>query len=797
MRLKMNVFFRKLWIVGVAVAMISSVQAAQLSERGKATAEIVLPVAPMNWREQISVAEMSKLLRDITGDEFKIFPIGKESVGKTHIYCQQAALDKLGIQLPLNEQELLIKVTPDAVFIAGGTRDGFVNAVYYFMEQCIGVRWWNPGEKYVPVSSDLTLPDYFIRKNPDFILRSSQNMESLDAFGFDYNKVRKADGSTEKFSNYRDRSRPESHNIVPYYFNDIAFKELFDFLKREGHSTPFCQNKDDFSQHPEWFAETAGKRSVEAKDICYSSSAAAEVLAERIMSKIELDRRESRTSNMPPPFIYSLGRWDNAGWCQCKNCTAAIREKGYSGLLIQFLNLVAIKLKDKYPDILLSTLAYQNTADAPVGVVPAANLAIVYCFEKRNMARPLIDASNERTLRELRQWGKITTNLFVWDYAQSCASYRGSGYYDFLNPSILHYADDYRLLKQIGVNGVFVQLPPGEFTDLWSLKNWMLSKVFFDTSFDNEMLLTSFLSGYFGPAWQGLRDYIQCLAEADKRRPSNIWFYADLCDYQYLDIQFFQAAQAAYDRAESLAGTAQPFLDRVKASRFNLYRALLYRYPILMREWRLAGHQIKDFPFDYNSILTETREQFASIAKINACGRAIPRTEWNERWIVNPMDEILQELPDGFATIAVADYPAGKYYYEVNLPVVLERDMAGKAVCRMSQKDSPLPFEWSYKPRWGAAQWEYKENSVVTGRLEDNKIKRGWQWYKLGTYKFEGTSTGLQFFRGKLKLWVDVIGSYDTWANLCFDDETITLSRIILVSPGSVPAIEGKAIKEL
>lgn len=786
----MNIFVKNLCLAGLAATMVSCARTAQLPEQGKAMVEIVLPSAPLNWREKIALAEMTKLLRDITGEELKTVPAGEESAGVTHIYCQQAALDKLGIRSPLKEQEILVKVTPGAVYIAGGTRDGFVYAAYHFLENCAGVRWWSPGEKYIPSRPDLNLPDYYVRRVPDFILRASHGMASLDAFGYDYNVVKQTDGTIKKFKNCRDRSIPSNHNIIPYYFGDVSFKDTLALRERDGHGAPFVQNEDDFRQHPEWFAETAGKRSTAARDMCYSCPAAAEALGERVMRKIALDRDESRASDMPPPFIYSLSRDDNAAWCQCARCQAAIKRTGYSGLLIQFLNLAAVKVKEKYPDILLSTLAYQNTADAPVGVVPADNLAIVYCFEKRNIARPLVDASNERTLREVRQWAKITANLFVWDYVGSFASWQTTpGLFDFPSPSMLHFADDHRLLKQIGVKGVFAQNPAfGNRDPLWSLRNWMLSKVYFDTSLDNETLLRSFLSGYYGPAWQGMRDYIQCLADADKRRPSRIWFYADLCEYHYLDVPFFQAAQAAYDHAESLAGAAQPFLDRVRASRFTLDRALLYRYPILMREWRLAGHQTKDFPLgDYDAVLSKAKERFVSLARINPRG-IFPATPWNEV-MKSPMEEIRLALPEGFAAIAVADYPVGKYYYKIDSPAVLDHDSAGNVVCRMSLENFPLPLAWCCRPRWGEAQWEFKENSVMSGRLRGDQMKRGQQWYRLGTYEFDGTSSGLQFFRGKLKLWVDVIGKYDAWANLCLDDDNVALSRIILVAPGSVPAI--------
>ena len=41
--------------------------------------------------------------------------------------------------------------------LAGGKRDGFLWAVYQFLENDLGVRWWSPEEEFVPSAATLSL----------------------------------------------------------------------------------------------------------------------------------------------------------------------------------------------------------------------------------------------------------------------------------------------------------------------------------------------------------------------------------------------------------------------------------------------------------------------------------------------------------------------------------------------------------------------------------------------------------------------------------------------------------------
>ena len=755
-----------------------------LYKNGKALTCIVVDKKFELWTEALAVRELIDYLKKITGVDFKVVKAGNEKEMDSCIYVNRVAARKLGINLAkLDSQAFVIQTRGNDIFITGGKRDGYLYGVYYFLENILGVRWWNKTEEFIPEKNKLVVSSCNIKKTPSFTLRASHRMHKLPSmkFYYDYYYNQTFDGKVRKIKNYRDRSRPENHNLIRFYVKEELFKT-----------------------HPEWFAEIKGKRTLAAHDLCLTNPAVTKYIAGQIMKKIAYDRVASQKLATSAPFIYSVGREDNARWCECPSCKKYAKQHRKSGLLFNFINNIAKEVKDKYPEVIISSLAYQGSAKPPIDLVIADNVAPVYCFEKRNMARPLTDKSNKKALDELKGWAAISKNLFIWDYMKSFASFHKGKYeYDFPTPSMMHLATDYKLCKQLGVNGVFVQNSYNELNDLWGLKNWMLAKLYFDTSLDNEILMQTYLKGYYGAAWKNIRAYIKLLYDAEQRKPSRIWFYADLAEYKYFDLEFFLDAENIFEQAELSVVDNPLFLNRVKAARVSLDRTLIYVYSELRRQWDLQpGADLKEFPFKPSTVLARLKNNYMIKDKINVFNR---RAKRYPDFIKKTLPELIKltyykhlPIPEKFKKIPpekLYDYPAGSINLELGKGSTLINDVSvpGGKTIKIFCDIANFPFVWKFKPKWGAEQYEFSPGSNKRKEISIKAVKgEGYHWYRLGTYSFDGHATGLVFFdNNNLRFWADRIGKYDVWGYLKFESPTLKfcdknakptvyLSRIIL-----------------
>jgi hypothetical protein len=138
-----------------------------LAENGQARAAIVTdkvnaapqsPEAKLHWRQILAANDLKHYLDKITGADFRIVEAGTEKPEDTCIYINHAAAAKLGLDpAALAGEEWFVRLKDGDLCLAGGKRDGFLWAVYQFLENDLGVRWWSPEEEFVPSAATLSL----------------------------------------------------------------------------------------------------------------------------------------------------------------------------------------------------------------------------------------------------------------------------------------------------------------------------------------------------------------------------------------------------------------------------------------------------------------------------------------------------------------------------------------------------------------------------------------------------------------------------------------------------------------
>ena len=187
---------RRIWCVGLILALCNSlVPAITISKDGQAQAVIV--TAPeASEPEQHAAQELARFLGQVTGAEFKMATSEDEQascifVGPTAAKWadEQFSTDGLGAE------GIVLKTVGDDLILAGGRPRGTLYAVYTFLEDQLGCRWWSSTESTIPKKPTIAVDRLDVRYVPPLEYRSPF---WFDAFDGDWSARNKANGQAHR-----------------------------------------------------------------------------------------------------------------------------------------------------------------------------------------------------------------------------------------------------------------------------------------------------------------------------------------------------------------------------------------------------------------------------------------------------------------------------------------------------------------------------------------------------------------------------------------------------------------------
>jgi hypothetical protein len=314
-----------------------------------------------------------------------------------------------------------------------------------------------------------------------------------------------------------------------------------------------------FEEHPEYFALNRGKR-VKNTQLCLSHPEVFDILIEALAERIE-KKQDAQ--------IWSISQNDIYGQCECPECAAVDAEEGSpAGSLLRFVNRVA----DEFPDKTISTLAYQYSRDAPNRTVPADNVNITLCSIECDRAKPLIAYASERSFfKDLEAWSKICQDIQIWDYVVQFNSYVSP----FPNLRVLQ--PNIQLFKEKGVRKLFEQGAASPGTEFAELRSYLLAKLMWDPSVDVREVMNDFLFGYYGPAGEHIRHYVDLTHDALEESGRFLDIYGHPFQHVdgFLSPIFLAAYSELFDKAEAAVQDSPDHLARVRAARLPVEFAIL------------------------------------------------------------------------------------------------------------------------------------------------------------------------------------------------------------------------------
>lgn len=505
--------------------------------------------------ERTAAAELQEHLQAVTGAAFPVQPTAAPDakaivVGPSPLLAEAHPDVDLGA---LGRDGIVLKSNDTRVYLAGGRPRGTLYAVYTFLEEVVGCRWWSSTERYVPEKRTLAVPALDKVYVPHLIYREAFYRDAFDGV-------------------FAARSKCNGHfvRVAEEYgghYNILGWcHTFFQILPPERY----------FAEHPDWYSEIDGERRGERTQLCLTNEA---MRAEFVKNALEWIRRN------PEAGMISISQNDWHGNCQCAKCRALDEAAGSpSGSLLHFVNAVAAEIEKEYPEFLISTLAYQYTRKAPTGVTPRHNVIIRLCSIECSYSQPLATGDqNVEFKRDMEAWSAIAPRLFVWDYVTNFRDYI------MPHPNLRVLAPNIRFFVANKTVGLFEQGDSScSISDFPELRAWVLAHLMWEPERDADALIDAFLQGYYGPAAEPLRAYIDLIHDAAERSGVYLRCYMAHTS-EWFPVEDVIRAVQLFDEAEKRAKDDPVLATRVARARMPLDNVFLNRYLEVARAVKRTG----------------------------------------------------------------------------------------------------------------------------------------------------------------------------------------------------------------
>ena len=508
--------------------------------------------------EQTAARELATYLGRVTGAEFRV--VDEADAAEAEATIEVGPTSSARAVLPeatgLAAERWGIRSDGRRLYLYGGRPRGVLYAVYHFLEDEVGVRFWTPWEELVPSRSRLSVGPIDRTGEP--------------AFG--YRDVSGIDGPLP----YRARRRHNGfESWLPWAWGG---REAYGPPGQVHTAFAYVSPEEHFDEHPEYFTEIGGLRYGGDGQLCLSEEAVFDLVRDRLRGFVAAAQAEAERTGEPAPTLFDFSQNDWGRSCRCARCAAEIEREGTpAALWVRFLNRLADWAAVELPGIRIDTLAYQHTFEPPRTLRLHGGIVVrVSALHQRDFARPLTHPANRTSAQAIEIWRERSRHTRIWDYT---VLFGDEGELPFPNLEVV--AADLRWYRGLGIEGVFVQQEDPVGSDLWDLKIWVLSQLLEDPDRDVPALVRGFTTEYYGPAARPVREYLRGLARAARRHPAELRYRPRPQDYLYLDGPFVRESHRRFDDAERRATGDPVRLRRVRHARLALDRATLALWPEL------------------------------------------------------------------------------------------------------------------------------------------------------------------------------------------------------------------------
>eukprot|EP01047_Picozoa_sp_COSAG01_P031345 COSAG01_NODE_2222_length_8137_cov_49.268972_7_plen_148_part_00 len=145
--------------------------------------------------------------------------------------------------------------------------------------------------------------------------------------------------------------------------------------------------------------------------MCYHNASLVEFLTQQVRAMLR--------AQPGVPWL-SITQNDNMNDCMDPEELQILKEEGgfRAGNQLRAINAVADAIKDEFPDVLIDTFAYEQTARVPKLTRPRPNVIVRVATTWCNFAASINGSSdvNYATRENINSWAGVSEHLSVWDY---------------------------------------------------------------------------------------------------------------------------------------------------------------------------------------------------------------------------------------------------------------------------------------------------------------------------------------------------------------------------------------------
>lgn len=472
----------------------------------------------------------------------------------------------------LSEDSTYIEIKDGNVHLTGSGRRGPVYAVFTFLEDFLGWRFFTPSLEVCNPSDGVDVPEGKHVFSPQFIFRQTSWLGGFD-------------------SNWAPKRKINAGLAISHNFGGAI-----NYVKGHGcHTFDDFMLKRDYPDHPEYFADINGEDAqgentppIEGQEeLCLTHPEVLRICTEKVGEWLRSE---------PNPRLISISQNDNAnGYCRCKNCRA---QGTPTDNYLKFVTKIADHYKDEFPDVTFEMLAYHYTEAPPSkGVKVPDNVGARLCLIRVCHAHSFDDPNchghmfcgidpNQKAAANVRGWGKVSKNVSVWDYTTDFAFYMApQANFEVMRKNCAFH-------KKAGTRRLFLQGNSDLSGEFGELRCYLASKLLWNPGMKKAEYyrhMDEFLQAYYGRGWRHIRAYINLMEKAAHVEGNHFGFYVPpagqytnpKCDSMIPrdDREFMEKGAELWRKA--LRMTKDPVLrERMERSHLS------FRYWTLCATWR-------------------------------------------------------------------------------------------------------------------------------------------------------------------------------------------------------------------
>lgn len=441
-----------------------------LFQSGQSEYTIVVPTGA-STSEHTAARELQSYLQQVGGTSLPIAASSRAGHPAIHIGYDPAT----GAEQPAaSDESYTYRMLGTDLYIWGGSQRGTLYGVYSFLENELGIRWYTSDFTHIPRRESYMLPEgLHVHQQPALPYRLT----------YCYESIRDNVWCARNRQNMQVTPATNEYGGLTSYWGAHTFQKLL-------------PPNEYFSTHPEYYS-LRGKKRIDNGQLCLSNPDVLRLVSERLSRYIH---------NNPNCWGYDVSQNDNKLYCECAECRRIEKKYGgHSGIMIWFVNQVATRIRQQYPDVLIGTLAYEYTRRPPTGIRPADNVVIRLCDIECCLMHPLDQCNQNRDfLSDIEGWKKLTDRIFAWDYMVNFHYYHlPLANHHVLNHNIQLFAKEH-LMGVLELGGY-----DARWSDFSEMRQWISAKLLWDPTLDSDSLAHTFITDYYGQAAPDIWTYYQ------------------------------------------------------------------------------------------------------------------------------------------------------------------------------------------------------------------------------------------------------------------------------------------------